>query len=499
MKVLLVTLQNNTDVIGLKYIHSYLCNHNIDSNILFLPKYNEKDNRVIGEFLKGYNPDLIGVGLMSNEFHLAKNFSSFVKNEFPELAIVWGGIHPSISPSQSLEYADFVFIGESEHAFLEYINAVSMNKPTANILNLAYKSNGKVVINKVRPCIENLDTFFFPEHLPKKSFILHNNQIIRLNHALLRKYARYSGRFYSLLTTRGCPFSCSYCCNSFYSKLYGTAKIRRRSVDNVIEEIKTAVTLYPNIVYINIQDDNFFSYDVQWMRNFVHLYRKEKIGKRFVCRTTPKHVSEEKILMLKEVGLSWIFMGLQTGSERVNREIYKRYVSNETFLHATEIIKRNNIAGSYDVILDNPYETDSDVLETIEVLLKISKPFMLQIFSLCFYHGTEIYDMALRDNIIFEDPRNKTYTKYEQTFFNKIIRLSPLLPKKFIEYLVNNRKKKKTTFLINLVYSPALLVLEPFVWFKLILISLNYNLLLALDMMFSFFVTGFKKIILRKS
>ena len=496
-KTLLVTFQNNTNTVGLKYIHSYLREKGVDSHILFVPKYDEKDVRPVEAFLGRFRPKIIGVSLMSPEFDSAKRFSLAVKKEFPETIIVWGGMHPSIDPEKCLDYADYVFRGESEQAYFEFADAISKNKPVSGIQNLAYKSSGTVMINKLRPLNENLDSLPFPEHFPEGSFILDKGKVVRLNKSLFRKYTRYSGKFYSLTTSRGCPFSCAYCCNSFFTKLYGKQAIRKRSVENVIGELKLAVRYFPDLVYLDIQDDNFFSYDLDWMKEFTDRFRKE-IRKKFVCRTTPAHVSEEKISLLKKAGLSWVFMGLQSGSPRVNREIYKRYVTNEKFIEATEIVRKYDIAGYYDIILDNPYETEEDLVETINVILKIPKPFMLQLFSLCFYQGTELYDRALKENVLFENPVEKNYSKYRPTYLNRVIRLCPLLPKRFIESLVKNRESRFYKASLDFIYFPSILILEPLAWLGLILKSFDYDVFATAKMILPSLKTGFNKMILRK-
>lgn len=496
-EVLLVSFQDNTDVIGLKYIHSYLCRNQVDSHILFIPRYKKKDLRSVANFLKRFEPKIIGISLMSQEFYKAKEFSLYVKKEFPDILVAWGGIHPSISPKECLNYSDYVFIGESEQAFLEFTNAILKNKSVNNILNLGHKLSNEIYINKLRPLNENLDSLPFPEHFPKKSFVLDKGNVVKLSKSLFKKYTRYSGKFYSLTTTRGCPFSCAYCCNSFFNKLYSRAMVRRRSAENVIEELKIATRYFSQLVYVNIQDDNFFSYDILWMKDFVRMHKKE-IKKKFVCRTTPAHLSEDKISVLKKAGLAWIFMGLQSGSSRINKEIYKRFVPNEKFIESTRIAKRHNVAGYYDVILDNPYETEQDTIETINVILEIPKPFMLQLFSLCFYQGTEIYNRALKENLIIENPVEKNYAKYRPIFLNKVIRLCPLFPRRFIKLMVKNRKSRRAKILVDLIYFPSILILEPIVWFRLILVSFDYDIFSTVNMIAAFSKTGFSRMIFRK-
>lgn len=496
-KVLLVTFQTNTDVIGLKYIHSYLHENQIDSHILFIPQEHKKDIHAIEIFLQKFKPKIIGISLMSEEFYQARDFTQLIKEEFPDIIIVWGGLHPSINPKECLNYADYVFVDESEESFSEFVIAVFKNSPVVNIPNLAYKTANTIQINKIRSLKEDLDYLPFPEHYPLKSFILDKGKIIKLNDFLFRKYSRYSGKFYSLTTTRGCPFSCAYCCNSFFNKIHGVPKIRKRSAENVIKELELALHYFPDLIYINIQDDNFFTYSLQWMEEFAEMYKK-RINKKFICRSTPAHLTKEKLYTLKKAGLSWVFMGLQSGSPRVNKEVYERFVSNEQFIKTTKIIRDSNLAGQYDVITDNPYESEEDTLKTIDVLLSIPKPYTLQLLSLCFYPGTKLYDRALKENLKIEDPLEKEYLKWKPTFLNKILKLCPLLPNRFIRLMVKKRNTNWAPMVVNLILFPTVLIVEPLVWAKLSLISFDYNLFSTANMIFKFYKTGFNKIILRK-
>ena len=100
-----------------------------------------------------------------------------------------------------------------------------------------------------------------------------------------------------------------------------------------------------------------------------------------------------------------IMMGLQSGSDRVNKEVYNRPITSETFLNAARLVKSLGVDAYYDIILDNPYETEEDVLKTLDVILRAPKPFQLQLFSLCLYQGTQLHERAKKDGLLFMDPR----------------------------------------------------------------------------------------------
>jgi radical SAM superfamily enzyme YgiQ (UPF0313 family) len=496
-RVLLVSFQNNTDVIGLKYVQSFLRANGVDSRMLFVPHYDPSSIGAIVNFLKKVGPKILGISLMSEEFHNARAFSVAVKREIPEIHIVWGGIHPTIDPEDCLNYSDYVFVGESEKSFLEFVNAVFESKPVEGIMNLAYKSYGKIIINDLRHLQENLDELAFPEHHPRGSFVLHKGKVARLDASLFKKYARFSGKFLSIMTSRGCPFSCAYCCNSCFTKLYGRSKVRKRSVNNVIDELKQEVSLHPDIIYVKIHDDNFFSYDIAWINEFARRYKRE-ICKKFWCLSTPLHFSRDKVAVLKDAGFCFVHIGLQSGSERVNKEVFNRFVPNDKFIEATEIANEYGLVGYYDVILDNPWEEEDDLVEAIETLLRIPKPYMLQLFSLSFYQGTEIFRRANDEGLLFEDSRSKNYLRFSPRFLNRLIRLVPLLPAFLIRFFLKNRHSILVKILATSIYFPSIMFLETFLWFRLSMISFDYNIIKTMNMVLSFFYKGVKKTMFKK-
>ena len=102
-----------------------------------------------------------------------------------------------------------------------------------------------------------------------------------------------------------------------------------------------------------------------------------------------------------------IQMGIETACERT-KKIYRRSTPNEIVLRAAQSINKfkGRVTAIYDFILDNPYETNEDIVETLEFILKIPRPFHLQLFSLIFFPGTELYNTAKKDKIITDEERD---------------------------------------------------------------------------------------------
>ena len=488
MKLLLISLLPTTENFGIKYIHAYLQQHGHQSAILFVPRHDPAIKKPLMEFVEIYKPDLIGCGLMSYEAPFAASIGAILKEGFPHIPFLAGGIHPTVAPEECLNYADMVALGESEETILEMSEQLESGGNVQGIRNLVYKKNGATVKNSVRPLIEDLDKIPFPGHFPANSYVYHVNTIVPMDLKLFRKYTRYDGKAYNIISSRGCPFSCSYCCNSFLSKLYGTKSIRKRSPQNVIKELRAEVTAFPDLILINIHDDCFLAHSSEWHKEFVHDYKKW-IDRPFIVRSTPLHLTEEKIIILKESGLAWVTMGLQSGSERINKEVFHRKVSNNQFLEATRLAKRYGVSGYYDVILDNPFEEEGDVIETLRVLQKVPKPFQLQLFTLTFYKGTEIYRMMQEKMGPKADFTVQNYFNYQPTYLNKLVRISPLITSRMMDYFIEHRTNDLAKVLLAISHFCIVTLVEPLSYFYLMLRGFNNQLALTIKIAIPTFKT----------
>ena len=346
------------------------------------------------------------------------------------------------------------------------------------ICNIAYRTkNGDVHRNNLYPLIDDLDKLPFYDHVPVNGFLQQRDGLIKpIDSKLQREYGRHRGAVYDVMASRGCPFACTYCCNNVISQLYGgTRKVRRRSVENVILEIERAIRSHPDIQLINFQDDCFIACSKEWLGQFCRQYR-DRINKPFQIRAIPGFLDRERLQWLKNVGLVWVLMGLESGSDRVCQEVYNRKLLTKDFLEATYLVKEFRLVGLYDVILDNPFETHSEKMETLKVLMQIPKPFLAEFFSLTFYPRTELYERAMKecpDKI--KDARKKDYKEYENTIINKLTRLAAYLPIRLMESLLKlyTKQPQSYTFRVFLFVSRLLgaIVFEPITHLRLLKLS----------------------------
>ncbi|UCC94479.1 MAG: radical SAM protein, partial [Candidatus Omnitrophota bacterium] len=189
--------------------------------------------------------------------------------------------------------------------------------------------------------------------------------------------------------------------------------VRKRSVDNIIRELEQIKIRLPFVEHIKFDDDAFFLYTEDELKEFSIKYKKNIDLPLGISGATPSSLTREKLSCLVDAGLEWIRMGIQTGSERT-KNLYKRVHSNQQVIESVRIInefKDKIKLPQYDIIIDNPWETEEDLIETLKLLAKLPTPYYLSLFSLIFYPGTELYEKAKRDGIVTDD-RKEIYRKY---------------------------------------------------------------------------------------
>jgi radical SAM superfamily enzyme YgiQ (UPF0313 family) len=148
------------------------------------------------------------------------------------------------------------------------------------------------------------------------------------------------------------------------------------------------------------------------MEEFCARYKKE-VGLPFAVYTYPRMVDEQKVRLLVDAGLWATTMGVQSGSERIRRDSYERETSNEEILESCRILADHGVVLNLDFIGDNPYETDEDRRQTIDLLTQLPKPIYFNYFSLTYFPGVDLTERALKDGFIgredVEDIAQKGY------------------------------------------------------------------------------------------
>ena len=417
MKVLVVSFFNEESY-GVRSLHSNLISNNIDAYMMFFKlagKYynltnDEKHKKsFIGDdnnnatdeeidlfvdFIIKNKFDVIGFSLVSSHFNMYKRIYEKIK-DIKGLTIICGGWQISLNPDESIRYADYICIGEGEDAFLEIITKLDKNESLENINNFWRNENGEITKNDVRPLSKDLSLFPIPVFEHKYSYFVENNELV--NYELYFDNTRY-GTFIG----RGCPFKCTYCSNSSMTALYPNwSKARHRSIEHVKSEMIVLKEKLKNVKSINFYDE-VFSPSMDWIKEFFNWYRTE-VNIPFFCFFFPGTCSDEKCEVLANAGMKGVWIGIQSGSQRVRKEVFKRFYSNKKLLEQCHIFHKHGVNVRYDFILDNPFETFEESLESIYLMLELPQPYSMNLFSLKYFPNTQIAQMAIDAGIITEN------------------------------------------------------------------------------------------------
>ena len=443
MKTVLVSLDREIMCIGVRLLSACLRRAGRETRVIFLPLRDSRrqDDASCPNYLQAVLDDvtelcqdagLVGLSLMTNQFLQAVAVTEHLKRELA-VPVIWGGVHPTVSPEECLAYADMVCIGEGEGTLIELADRLAKGESYHDLQNLCFRNGGEIIRNGVRPLIQNLDGLPFPDYSCHDHFFLDAtvNRVRTLDKEALVNFCgeRYRstpdsrGLRYPIMTGRGCPYNCTYCCNSAYRQIYtGQRYLRWRSAENVVAElIEIRETVVP-IDFVVFVDDNFTARSEKKLEEFCALYRQE-IELPFFCQCSPLTISETRMQTLLDAGCYKIAMGVETGSERV-AEMYNRSHFHRRLKSAIACVERFRAQmpspPSYQFIIDNPYETVEETIQTLELLLELPRPGDNPVFSLMLFPGTELYRQAREDGYLVnvtEQVYKKDWHQHSQPFF----------------------------------------------------------------------------------
>jgi radical SAM superfamily enzyme YgiQ (UPF0313 family) len=335
--------------------------------------------------------------------------------------------------------------GEGEEALLELVEKLDSGGDVTQTKNIWGKSHRSLFKNHVRPLIKDLDSLPFPDK------------------ELFWKEGVFTKRAY-VTTSRGCPFNCSYCYNHFAQKLYRNKGpyVRRRSVGNVIEELKLYRRKF-RINSVHFQDDTF-AMSVEWMREFAERYPSE-IGLPFYCLVRPTSIIPEVSHLLRRAGCHTVRMGIETGDSYIRDAVLRRKMGNDQILEAAQSLKRDGIRLEAIALFGLPHETVERAWKTVELILE-ARPDGFFTNMLTLFPGTDIAEYSLKAKLIDAESlrkisRGELGRMQGETIFNQSSRyfltnikvLAPFLRTfPFLKGLVKEISHTRHTRLIRLAY-----------------------------------------------
>ncbi|MBW2981160.1 B12-binding domain-containing radical SAM protein [Candidatus Woesearchaeota archaeon] len=343
--------------LGITYLAAYLREKGIEVNLIdSFGEAMEKVSPFMEDYVRvGLSPseiisripkdtDFIGISILSSVFHtIGVEIIKEAKKNFPDVPVIIGGNHATFVYKEFLDNdADYVILGEGEESFLELVGG----KDPSDIDGLAYKRNGKLLVNPKTKFIKDLNSLPFPARdlIPLKNYW-----------KLGTAHGPVNNKYTSIMTTRGCPFGCRFCSSpAFWQRTF-----RKVNPARVVDEIEYCIKEF-GITEFHFEDDN-----ITLDKNHIIEICKEILRRNLkIAFNTPNGiradtVDEEVLKWMKKAGCTHITLAPESGSERVltlmNKKINLKHLEN-----VVRMLNRLKIKTCTFFILGYPGETKKD-------------------------------------------------------------------------------------------------------------------------------------------
>lgn len=320
----------------------------------------------ISQILEKENPDLIGITITSITKNMGYKIAEIAKQTNPTVPVVMGGPHSTLKPCEPLlnRNIDYSIRGEGEYTFLRLVQGEDVSR----INGLVWRRENEIQVNPPSGFIENLDA------LPSPIFEL---ELMPVNP---------KESFFVVQAARGCPFNCFFCSSP---KLWGS-RVRRRSINNVIAEIKHKKERY-DISYLYFSDDTFNT-NSAYLRGLCREIIRQKLNISFSCEARLNLIDKVSLRLMKKAGCVRVKVGMESGNDRVLRLMRKGITVKET-RKAMRKIKEVGIPVTVYAMIGVPTETTSEMLDTLS-LCRTLDPDWVSLSVATPWYGTEMYDMV---------------------------------------------------------------------------------------------------------
>lgn len=292
-------------------------------------------------------PDLVGFTVVSDLYPWFRDWVDAVRT-VSDVPIVAGGVHPNLRPEQTMAQGgvDWLLLGECEETMPMLVEHMQGQRHIEEVPGLVWRDGESLRTNPRRSPVQDLDTLPFPD---KTAWAAEG----------------YNNRF-PIIGARGCPFDCTYCYVPTWKEQDPGNKVRRRSVGNVVDEIRSARAQGIRFRSVSFLDDIFVARK-SWLEEFSDVYPRD-VGLPFFGYGHATTINEEIVELLKRAGCQSVTLGFQTYSEELKRKVLDRPEPNWKVARAVDLLKRAGIFVNVDVILGIPGQDVDEIKQTVRFL-----------------------------------------------------------------------------------------------------------------------------------
>ncbi|KXA98142.1 hypothetical protein AKJ39_02475 [candidate division MSBL1 archaeon SCGC-AAA259J03] len=333
------------------------------------------DLRDVKEKIEDFDPDYVGISAMTPTAPAAYRVAEVAKKSDPDRNVIMGGPHPTLLPEETMvecPSVDILVRGEGERTIRE----LSRGKDPSNIKGVTYRENGEIVENEDRPPITDLDELPFPAY-----------------HLLPMDQYKVAGiRYATMITSRGCPFNCTFCASS---RICGE-KWRGKSPERVLEQIKLLRQDY-GVREIEMLDDTFVL-DRDRAVKICDLIIENNVDVSWSCSSRVDTIDKSLAERLKEAGCHTIYLGIESGVQETLDRL-KKGITIKQVKNAVSSIKETGLNAVGSFILGVPGEAKKQMEKTVEFAKELGLT-LAQFTIFTPYPGTEAYEEADKNDKI---------------------------------------------------------------------------------------------------
>jgi len=373
--------------LGVLYCAGVLMNNGVDVSILDQAARKFSSDQVL-RWIKKENPDILGFSVLVTSYKDALNQARRAKEENPNLIIVFGNYHATFNAERILSkypFVDIVVRGEGEQTSLELAEAVRKKRSLKKVAGLTFRNNGQVVSTPDAPLIGMIDKLPIPDRgLTEAEYA---SEIFGIKVA--------TRRFTSIVSSRGCPFRCSFCaCRKFARGVW-----RPRSVENIMKELTLLHAQgFRQFLYV---DDNF-TLNPRRVVKLCRQIRKEKLDIEWFCDSRVDNCSYDVFREMVKAGCRMVYFGIESANQRI-LNYYKKGITPDHTRRAVKSARKAGvdiIVGSF--IVGAPDETRSEIQNTLRFAheLDIDVP---QLNILSAFAGTDSWNDMVAKGIIDQE------------------------------------------------------------------------------------------------
>jgi len=386
--------------------------------------------------------DIVFIGIFTFNAKRGYEIAQYIKKRSNAI-VVMGGLHASLHYIEAIEYCDYVLLSEADESILEFINLLRSNKKI-DLQGIAYKSKKAIIFTGYRKSPENINT------IPNRNLLYRYHKMVRYNTLWLQVHA-----------SRGCPHDCDYCA---IIQHFGR-KVRTRTPDNIIEDIKQCIKFHKRkiIPRINkvlwITDDNFFA-DRIWAKSVLEAIIKSGIKYNFTIQARFEvGFDDEMLSLLKNAGFLEIAMGIEFLEDEAF-DNYNKKCTYQKLIDSIQNIQKHGIGvrGLFIVGADN--HTIGIGQKIVEFVFKYNITGIL-LQAMYFIPGTPVYE-KYKDRLIHQD-----WSKYDGNVVHFPENITPWELQKEIIYSLKkiyNLKRIRITLFNNTKTISKILFIGEYFW-----------------------------------